>query len=330
MNETLSPSPESPQINLQSEVKTVPIGPWEVNVASESVSIQPHLQQDAVRIVEEWQPHFPSEDTWVQTTLGVPSLIVRLDATESDGHLIPYEIEERPSGIGITSVINNSFRQNLDQARAQWPEFEVVVSPERGEVGTDDFLWAPIATPETAKNLVLLRAEPHENWAHPFQNRAVSTVLTKGDKSYGQDLGLWEKVTQPEQLDWNKPYTLKPMQGSKAKGVVIWYPRSQKEPTKNGHYKLPIWERSKRRGASTKTKILRVLEDNPQGMYRQEYISPLTTTINQQEMWSIFRIFLAFDLGTRSWKNIGGLWLARPNILIHGARDSVMGPLKLE
>lgn len=288
-------------------VAELQVGYWNLTHTDACLGLPTEISTQAQSLVTEWANHFAKENTWVQQQLGIPSLIVRLDATRSNGTLQLYEVEERPAGIGATYVLNDDFRARFDQVRQSWPKIQIAVSPSRKP--NDDHLWAELKTPETATELVLARVEPEETQYQFLNPRSISSINKKGDKSYGVTMGLWQQVQDPEALNWETAFAIKPMQGSKTKDVHIWHPDK----------KIP--------GRATRTKIIDTLAHHPQGMYVQEYYPPMAININGQDLMAIMRIYLAFDLHSHQWVSLGGLWNARSNVKIHGSQDSIFGPI---
>lgn len=300
------------------------IGGWETQVTDYKIEIPEETVREALDLIEKWTKIFPNEPTWVQTELGVPSLIIRIDGVVQSS-LAVYEIEERPAGIGISSLINRQFRTRLKEIEKEWPPFEVLISPRREKIG-DDYLWRPVRVvsfedlkkiKEETKALiqetkVLIRAEPFEEEFWHFASNSVSTIRTEGRKDYGEVLGLWRKVSDPNELPWEEGFVLKPLQGSKCKDIEIWPPPELK--------KLP--------GTSTKSRIERRLRENGV-MYLQSFFMPMETPpeFREKYRWMIFRVFFGFQPEKKEWTALGGLWNARSSIKIHGASDAIFGPL---
>ncbi len=286
-------------------------GAWTVNMADRDVVFPGSAIEAGQLFLERWQHRFPREDTWVQREVGVPSLIVRLDCTIVDGTLRVYEIEERPAGVGITSRINPQFRDFLGGLQAYWPKFSVVVSGRRK--GSDDDLWAPVlGLSDYREGLVMVRAEPEEAEYHWLEQYSVSSVRMKGNKSYGEDLDWWRRVACPEELPWDQPFVLKPMQGSKCRDLEVWVPKT------SAHY-----EQAK--GASTRTRVARTLLKNG-AMYCQPFYSPMVFE-EDPRMRMILRVYYGYNRLDRFWQCLGGVWNARPNWIVHGASDAVFGPI---
>ncbi|MEK7497735.1 MAG: hypothetical protein AAB656_02340 [Patescibacteria group bacterium] len=289
-------------------LKKTTIGGWEFNYLEKGVVFPKSAVESVILQIPNWSRAFPKEETWIQKNHNLPSLIIRVDAAVNDGNLFLYEIEERPAGIGITYTLNKDFRNNLDDIRTTWPDFEVLVSPERK--GSDDFLWTDVTSQANGKPL-LIRAEPEESQYHHLEPQSISSLRKKGHKGYGVEMGLWNHITSPDQLDWMVPFVVKPLQGSKTRNVVIWHPD-----------KLP--------GSHTRTKITNAISNNPNGVYVQPFCEPSKINIEGEDLWLLHRVYFGYDLDMKEWRFLGGLWNARNNLKIHGASDSVFGPTEEE
>jgi hypothetical protein len=288
------------------QVETIELGEWNVNCSREERVFPADAIRQAQQVLAEWPAHFAREATWAHENLQVPSVVVRLDCIIRDGQLIVYEVEERPAGLGVCTLVNTGFEPALRRAASAWPEFQVVVSPKRR--GTDDRIWTErlgwSSNPESG--LVLVRAEPDETEFHELQPQSVSSLITKGDKSYGEGMGLWDEVRTGQALPWERSFVLKPLQGSKLMDVEIWDPEG-------------------RPGGSKQRKIEEVLARSG-SMFMQRMYPPMETGIPRFP-WMIYRVFFTFHPETREWTCIGGNWNARHNLRIHGASDAIFGPL---
>ncbi len=289
---------------------------WSFITSTHKEMLSPEVIEQALDFLGRWSGVFPKEDSWSQKNFGVPSVIVRLDCVVKEGKMLIYEAEERPAGIGIATQLNLSFTENLSRIRAQWPQFKSLVSPLR-ESFCDDFLWLKSISMEAALNngaLLLIRAEPEEKDFHPLICRSVSSLLFEGDKSYGISLGLWREVSAEDfdSLPWDTGFCLKPRRGSRCRGIEIWLPNDEKKKVKAG-------------GTSTRSRIKRTLETYGK-MYLQDFIEPMRSPISEN-LFMIHRVFFGYSPGSNSYAYLGGLWNARPNLKIHGATDTVIGPV---
>lgn len=292
------------------------IGHWEIHNLSAEIVLPVKIQDQAMEMINVWMRVFPKEPTWIQNNFGIPSFVVRIDGIDKDGNLAIYEIEDRPAGIGHTMMINQQFRRKLAEAKETWPDFDVVISPLR-EVA-DDQLWNKTIDFDSAvlsNRLVFVRAEPEEKQFRVFQSRSVSTITTEGDKSYGVPLGLWSFIDNPNQLPQHRSFVLKSLQSSKGRNMVFYDVRSNPGP---GHTRMK--------------NVIKMLERQiveKGGMYIQDFIPPMESGIETLP-YMIYRFFFGFNFLTWKWVSLGGSWFARNNLKIHGARDSLSGPLVIK
>lgn len=298
----------------QEKFQTLKNGEWATRFSLRERVFSPDLIRQGESFIGKWNAVwnkiFPTENTWIRKNHGIPSLIVRLDCTVQNGELKLYEVEERPAGIGVTRQVNPQFKEKLASISKTWPGFKSVVSPLRR--GSDDSSWRETIDLETAaknKELVLVRAEPAETEFHTLAGQSVSTIQHKGDKQYGEKMGLWSPVSSIDQLDWGQAFVLKPRKGSKTQEVFFWHPTERRL-----------------QGLSTKTKIMNILSGQPEGMYLQPYHPPMESEIPDASHM-IYRVFYGYNIQKKKWECLGGVWNARPNVKVHGAGDTIFGPV---
>jgi len=289
-------------------METKIIGNWEMKISSHLEIFPEKAIDELLRFIEKWARVFPKENTWVQKKFQIPSLFIRIDCIINNGNLSIYEIEERPAGVGICSKINTEFCDRLSAIKLKWPEFKLVISPLR-EKGDDNLWLMPLE--DDPDSLVLVRAEPNEKNFHIFQERSVSTVEKKGNKSYGVCLGLWKEINNISQLPWDNDFVLKPLAGSKCKDVMIFLAKKDQRI----------------KGYSTRSQVERMMENNFK-MYMQPFFAPMKCHMPQFEEYAMmYRFFFGYDPSTSKYIPLGGAWIARKNLKIHGASDSLSGPL---
>lgn len=280
-------------------MEQVTIGSWTLNVHEHTLELPTSVREEGRSIVERALSFFPREETWVQRNFRIPTLIARIDAALIDGRLAVFEVEERPCGIGVAVVLNPAFHDRFGETRRSWPEIEVVASPDRvGKI--DDHIWTRVNG--GGSGLVLLRCEPGEIEFHGFEPRSVSSLKEEGNKSYGLAMGLWRQVEAGDILPWDNGFVLKPLQGSKCKAVEVWDPR-------------------KRPGSSSKTRVERVLVEQG-AMFLQNLVEPQIGTCGG---FMMVRVYFAFDISAARWQYLGGVWMERKNLRIHGASDTITG-----
>ncbi len=306
-------------------MKTLSVGTWKTTFSEKREVFPNDALVSATLMVREWVSAFVKERTWVMDNYGVPSLIIRLDCfLDHDAHLHGIEIEDRPMGIGMTGMMNPRFAMNLDHfLERSWPRIASVSSERRN--GSDDHLW--ISPPQSAGDLLMVRCRPDEEEFYHLRDRSVSTISTEGDKSYGEKLGLWERISRDDSIPWEEPFVLKPMQGTRCDDVVVWLP---KEMVIHG---LSV-KRRELRGNSTRTKVEQVLSSNGT-MYIQRFVPPMVcphiSSVSGKPYFMLYRLFFFFDTVKQGYVPVGGVWNARPfQLLLHGATDAVLGPLTIE
>jgi len=306
----LQPVPEPNPLGL----KDLVIGGWNIRVLPKEQTFTAKNIDDSLVAINKWAQIFPKEETFAQREFNIPSLIIRLDCAVQDDTLGIYEVEERPSGIGLTRTLNPDFQRRLDLIRTTWPVFKSVVSTDPRRKATDDHLWIEKLEEGNTQDLVLVRAEPEETEYHFLEPRSVSSLKKKGDKSYGEGLGLWTKVLTPDEIDFESGCVIKPLQGSKTRDVFIYVPgpNSKRPP-----------------GASSRGRIEQAVKDGLEsgGVYCQSFFPPMESGISEEFKWMIYRVFFGYNATTSNWECLGGSWNARYNLKIHGAGDSLSGPV---
>ncbi len=274
-------------------------------------------------ILSQWQSVFNREATYAQTQFGVPSLLVRYDGVLApDGSFLSYEIQDGSGWAGYAGLANESFKTARDYfVKNIWPPFRLLQDL---ETPRDYGLWVEnigIDEALATNELLLFRywskadtLSREQLWN--FTMRSISPCWTHNDKSYGVPLGWWKYVrfdtsNNGEKLPWDTAFVIKPLQEWGSKDIMYWIP-------------------NERRGRSTRTQILGILEKH-RVMYLQPFIAPMTTVLDVPYN-TILRPFFAYDIYKKTWVPLGGVWTGRPapNLRIHGASDAVSGPLLLE
>jgi hypothetical protein len=288
------------------------------------------------------------EPTFIQTTHNIPTLIGRLDCSvdPETGDIIAYELEDSPSGIGITDKLhgaagNDQFANNvLEHYQAQLGEIPFLIVTGERTHGTDDALvlgednYHYEAGSNTLPGrlgedrLVIVKAIPGvpsslEGYRH-LQERTVCTMESEGDKSYGARIGMFNSVLSTKDLISDpqsselKSQVLKRALGSMSMGIRIYL-----DPQDKAIYG--------KKGTVTQSKLLRSAEEfiAADGLaYTQEFAAPVRITNDQKRGNMILRVFSLIEPGNGSGPDarvIGGLYVARPELIVHGASNSVAG-----
>lgn len=288
------------------------IGKWSVRISCRKMNVGQPIIQDILKLLEKWNSALPFEPTYSQLKWGVKSIIVKIDCVIFDDTIEIYEIEDSPAGMGICCKINPQFRKLWKKTLETCPEFVIVKSEKRQD--NDDSVWANkivnISGVRPSDN-VIVRAGPREEEFWGLQSQSLSTIRTEGCKRYGEEFGWWKKVRPPDFLPWDKDFVLKPTQGTMSQGVVIFLAKRDR----------------KMQGSSTKKHIKEILAKFGE-MYLQEFIPPMNCPFLDNFL-TIYRLFFAFDCKEQIYIPLGGAWNARRNYKIHGAQDTIWGPLEV-
>ena len=294
---------------------------WKVNFSGRPLFLPDGIEKKGEALLERWAECFPEEKTFIQLALGIPSLVVCVDCAWRNGLLLPYEINDRPYGIGTLFTHSPCFRERFSAVRKTWPPVSVVFTD--GARRGDDGAWAEnIMRVEDAKakkpEAVLVRAAFWEDrLVEEFSSVSVFPVKTSGSKLYGVEMGLWRRVEKEEELPWDSGFALKPFCGSGTDCVLVRVPRSEPEY----------------RGAGfTKSHILRVfgeILERDGGMYLQPFIPPMACPEPDKGMYMMYKLYWGFDVAEEEYVFLGGCWNTRKGkqVKIHGASDACFGNL---
>ncbi len=288
---------------------------------NQEVALPKTAVEQLLLTLEKWSASQPYEPTFVMREYGIPSLIVRFDGVlDANGKFRAYEIQGGCGWIGYAGYANPAFREIRDMlAREKWPPFKLLMPPVET---SDDELWLERITLEEALRTtgpLMIR-----NWLFygmtasersSLLQRAVKPIFDQNDKDYGVEFGWWKRIVwnaeDTELLPWEEAFVLKPVRGYGSADVMIWKPQDRK-------------------GRATRTQILEALK-RKEMMYLQEFIPPHTMEINGRAYNMMLRPFFGYDPIEKKWVPMHGVWAARPhpNLRLHGASDTISGPLMI-
>lgn len=315
---------------------------WPVNASPVGFHLSEDVVAKGAAIISQAAQASTREPTAVWNIWGVPSLLARLDFTFTgpageevvlghprtnsfaaiDGPLGIYEVEFRPAGFGVSCALDPTFRRRLRDVLGAWPfDFRVVIDPSRKH---DEHAWISLNRitlgPDVPDDgsFVIVRAEP---WQHEYDQlapRSLSLLTTKGDRSYGEKLGLWRRITSVDELPESGtfPFVVKPLASSKGRGIIGIKHRS--------NFKVQGFV-SRQRGLELTTALL--AQDG--ACYVQQYLPGMRLESGGNPTFMALRSFYLYNLRTKQWECIGGFWNLRPHFVVHGASNTVFGPLTL-
>jgi len=330
--------------DLNNSIQTFVIGNWHTKVLSKEVVMTEEEKKDILWQLKKWPKSFnPNHSNWMKKEFEVPSSIIRIDYVVNKHGLVDiFEIEDRPAGFEINALVsehtNNSFLLSLDRL-SEYAKKPIGICISKGRMfNSDDFFWVQrlfefnqnwdfrdtrIVLGEVPKNpedsIWFVRSLRTENEYYDLSPYSISTIEYEGDKSYGIEMGLWRHVDKnlygnsldlsKESINWKEPFVLKPEAGCRCENVHMFHP---KRP--GG-------------GFSTRSKIEQAIQ-NGDVKYIQPYYEPEHPDFLPDGYVMIRRCYLTFDIINKSYQVIGGQWEARPKChKIHGAKDSICGPL---
>jgi len=286
------------------------------------------------------------EPTYVQNTLDMPSLVVRIDCTVIDGNIVTYEMEDSPSGQGITDRIHRSVgavgikdlilnhyqiqvgdipRVIISGARGHGTDDAMIVGPDKYVFDTDGILTL------SKDELVIVKTIPgvkdSQSAYISLQSRAVAPLATEGNKTYLERRGDLRPVATADELlvddDGNLiSQVMKARLGSMAMGVSMYLTSADKE----------LFTRA---GTVTASRLRRQVEDYNQtldGALVQPFNAPILIENNEGRKNAIMRVFvlLGKNNNTPTARVIGGCYVARPGMIVHGAGDAVSGAVVVQ
>lgn len=286
--------------------------------------------------------NYSPETTMVYGQFGIPTLVARIDCTiDTDGNIAPYEMEDSPSGQGITDALHRGAGQVgirqvvLDHYEEMVGEPPTIVVASARNHGTDDILivgsdkyFGPTdpVNPSEISGPCIVKAIPGDTSSHlPYlslQAQALAPLETEGDKTYAEKIGILESAFSDEdlRLDENgdlQSQVVKARLGSMAMGVSIYL--SKEDRLRFG-----------KAGTVTASRLKRDLEaycENNAGALRQDFIAPIQITNEQDRTNAVLRIFTLLNRrsGVVEAQAIGGCYVARNEVLLHGASNAVSG-----
>lgn len=315
-------------------LERVEIGRWQFGVGASKPLNPQVVEQLEIFLNKKWLHVYREEmrgkaQKWLgMEKFAIPSPVVRADLAPLETKDLTltsdmivrnlYEIEVRPGGLGILLLLNPSALPALKDA------LEAV-----GCVGfvnfqsniEDDEIAARILGLQFYRDQLPLffsyegeawwiRTNLKEGEVEELEKYSVVPLRLDGYKMDLVRLGLAKIFEQKEVIDWERPFVLKPLQGSRCEGVEVY---------------VPPKEARKIKGISTRQRIIRRLEAGGTFIL-QDYIPPLMEEYNGVRGFTIWRVFFGWS---GKYEYLGGVWNWRPNVRVHGASDCALGPLVL-
>lgn len=287
------------------------------------------------------------EPTHAQTVHGVPSMVVRVDCTLKNGDIFAYEMEDSPSGQGITDKIHrhiggagirSTVRDHYVSKTGQIPLVIVLGARMHGTddahiVGDENYVFdVNRNTPVPKSRLVIVKAIPGDlastDGYLQLQKQAVAPLESEGDKTYLERIKSLAPVIKDSDLIYDpntsdlSSQVVKARLGSMAMGVSIYLNPSDRK----------LYDKKGTKSASRLKKDAETFRLTKGGALTQAFVPPIQFENNQQRRHAIMRIFVLLSRphGTIQAEAIGGCYVARPELTVHGASNAVGGAVIIE
>ena len=260
---------------------------------------------EAYDAIASWRAHLPQEKTGVFKMFGVPSLVVTLDCAP-DSCLNVIDIEGGAAGLGFAKEINAKTAERLEKTQRDWPKTKFLVSQDLFNKH-DHYLWLSCACqPLASRQADLFFIIANQGEMADYSGLSATPLATRGDKSYGAGW-LWHDVVPADFdslfIEYPEGFCLRRHVGVNMKGLYIFHP-------KNGL-----------KGSSTRTQILRALEENG-SMYCQSF---KRSVFSMRPDPTVHRVFFLYDVKSREYVYAGGLLISRKNLKAGSVYHSTLG-----
>ena len=334
-------TPDNPMLEM-GDVEPRSFNGWEMQFSNNQIELSiKHQMQIADYAMRGLRNFLTTETTLATERIGMPTAIARVDCTiDRNGDIFAYEVEERPSGLGIQTAANEQFgdgefgddvRGHLEQTFGQLPI--VRIHPERiktGKPGDDEFIFGPgmvgpieydgdriIVEPRPT----LVRAEPEHIITAPNVGElsawSIATAVDKGRKDYRAAVNNAYVARGVEQLPPpDQSFVVKSLQSSKTNGVEIWISPADRAGMEMG--KSP-------HGAATRSKIERFVAEHPEGVLVEKFVPGIKTRYNDKGFVGTTALRVFAKVFEDHVETGDGVYMCRPSIMIHGARDAITG-----
>lgn len=303
-------------------MKRIEIGHWIINFIEDSIKFGTQELSWMQKVTQEWA-EIAKFDAPASEQLGCPSSLIRLDMIkDEDGKLNLCEVEERPSGLGVSATLNKEFFPHLKMwwESAGQPSFFVsegrMKEMRKGVVDQngfcDDFVVAELLGArykvggEPPKDGILhIRSLRSEIFSESILRRCLTSTEREGDKSYLITMGL---ATQVSQGDWASPFVVKLRSGSRMEGVRLWH------PDKNVREKLAF------HGRKSIEEFLSIDDSMVQPFYRSEIHK-----VGEKEYFPTYR-FYWYWMGNK-YHPAGGMVYLNRGVRGHATPETICLPL---
>lgn len=333
------------------EVYAKKLGDWEVQVSKKAVSIG----YRAAGVIEDflntkWLPCvrgakyskiYRGSENWSTRKYNIPSILVRVDMPPmsldtmhgQEEFLGLYEVEANPAGYGVAWLTGVSLYQvaaslsdlgirkvmygvapsrrdqlaDLQLFMRQMPSWVLNQQMETTEIDISSFSydpWTPLWLRAGEEDMPLLGGL--------YRNCLLFHQDGGGHKGYLCDIGSAKPLSQCENpfREFVDGFVLKPFSGWGSQRVQIWTPQ-----------KL-----FKDRGLSLGRMGREIDAIEKENRTSEFLVQPFLRPEVHENRFRIWRIYAVWHPSGR-YKVMGGVWSERPSLRVHGASDTIEGPI---
>lgn len=337
---------EQEKLNINQELRQVSVGDW-INMVGPDVKIQEpqSLQTYLDTLLKNYTLAYKPEsgyEYFFYEKIGMPSPIIRVDMPLITNSVRTnqgfYEIEARPAGLGVDSLLFNDhreiFKKAIDSLSNQLGRkiaikmFNYEQNPvndpagEKAEfaklMGIDFF-----AVGEEPSNLDDYYFLTYGNTGRTedlqkFEDRSLFPVRDDGNKDYLVQMGaasIADVVSLSRKLSLDASFILKPKKGMWAQNLIPYVGKGTKKRVN---------------GFAERDDVVRLIESGSiEDFLLQGFITPGNILINDESYFAMARIYAIADLNTQTYSATNGIYIARQNIRLHGTSDAITGRLIL-
>ncbi|HEY4526179.1 MAG TPA: hypothetical protein VJL32_03750 [Candidatus Paceibacterota bacterium] len=308
-------------------MKIVDICGFPSQVGDETVVLSVEEQREVEGALEVWRREalaMPPTENWASRNWQVPSALVRVDMAPLRGQLGSahplYEVEGGPGGLGFIHALvgNEPFRvmaeclHGLGVHAIGWE-----VAPSR--VRFEEELFRGVSALEQHgmevrrglnHGLPLLLRSGGEDQV-PYERCMCNYTQGGGDKLALRPFGaaLSSELEDVPGRCWPDGFVFKPRYGTGASGILIYAAKAPYRRHSDSMKSMDgCWDRA---------------QNSPERWVLQQFSPP--EHLPQERLFRIWRIFAVWN--GEGYRVIGGFWNARNSLRLHGATDTVWGPI---
>lgn len=320
------------------------LGKWIVNRSDEVVQLSTDAIAKLERLLNDRYLPFVRPDytndygpNYSMMVWGIPSPVLRFDMSPIEGNAAPaiYEVEANPAGFGITEILCGRIGRPfvgptiaVGLRRLGVARIDSAVAPSRSDQTADHEIFVTalrkaditvesiqIGNPHTGSPLWMRAGEEDLGQiAHLRESWLLQHRDGGGNKRYLVAINGARYLTDypdAESLFDQHPdgLVLKPWRSWGTHDVFIYAPNK------------PWKERSDTRSRIAK-QFERIAREGRKSEFIVQDFHPPTCHEKNFRIWRVYALWTP-----EGYKVIGGLWNERPSLLVHGASDSVYGPI---